>query len=95
MLKVGFVLAALISILPINALRVLNYRPLGYKISRHVSYGRFPWEVGMLKISYRFSAFEIAATIPITIRIMLAPANSHLTRVKTLETQASKLGVDG
>jgi acetyltransferase-like isoleucine patch superfamily enzyme len=39
MLKVKLVLAALISIVPINALRVLAYRILGYKISGHIGFG--------------------------------------------------------
>ena len=39
MLKVKVVLAALISILPINFLRVLGYRVLGYKISGHIGFG--------------------------------------------------------
>ena len=39
MLKVKLVLAVLISILPINALRVLGYRLLGYKISGRIGFG--------------------------------------------------------
>lgn len=39
MLKIKFVLAALISIVPINALRVLGYRLLGYKISGRIGFG--------------------------------------------------------
>ncbi len=39
MLKVKFVLAALISIVPINILRVLGYRLLGYKISGRIGFG--------------------------------------------------------
>lgn len=39
MLKFKIVLAALISILPINALRVLGYRLLGYKVSGHIGFG--------------------------------------------------------
>jgi acetyltransferase-like isoleucine patch superfamily enzyme len=39
MLKLKLVLAALISILPINALRVLAYRLLGYKISGQIGFG--------------------------------------------------------
>jgi acetyltransferase-like isoleucine patch superfamily enzyme len=39
MLKVKLVLAALISIVPINALRVLGYRLLGYKISGRIGFG--------------------------------------------------------
>ena len=39
MLKVKVVLAVLISILPINILRVLGYRLLGYKISGRVGFG--------------------------------------------------------
>jgi acetyltransferase-like isoleucine patch superfamily enzyme len=39
MLKVKLVLAALISILPFNALRVLGYRLLGYKISGRIGFG--------------------------------------------------------
>ena len=39
MLKVKLVLAALISIVPINALRVLGYRLLGYKISGLIGFG--------------------------------------------------------
>jgi acetyltransferase-like isoleucine patch superfamily enzyme len=39
MLKVKIVLAALISILPINALRVLAYRLLGYKVSGQIGFG--------------------------------------------------------
>jgi acetyltransferase-like isoleucine patch superfamily enzyme len=39
MLKLKLVLAALISIVPINALRVLGYRLLGYKISGRVGFG--------------------------------------------------------
>jgi len=39
MLKVKLVLAALISIVPINALRVFGYRLLGYKISGHIGFG--------------------------------------------------------
>lgn len=38
MLKVKLVLAALISIVPINALRVLGYRLLGYKISGRIGF---------------------------------------------------------
>jgi len=39
MLKVKLVLAALISIVPINALRVSGYRLLGYKISGRIGFG--------------------------------------------------------
>lgn len=39
MLKVKIVLAALISILPINALRILGYRLLGYKINGRIGFG--------------------------------------------------------
>jgi len=39
MLKVKLVLAALISIVPINALRVLGYRLLGYKVSGRIGVG--------------------------------------------------------
>jgi acetyltransferase-like isoleucine patch superfamily enzyme len=39
MLKVKLVLAALISIVPINALRVLAYRLLGYKVRGHIGFG--------------------------------------------------------
>ncbi len=39
MLKLKLVLAAFISIVPINALRVLGYRLLGYKISGHIGFG--------------------------------------------------------
>ena len=39
MLKVKLVLAALISIVPINALRVLAYRLLGYKIRGLIGFG--------------------------------------------------------
>jgi acetyltransferase-like isoleucine patch superfamily enzyme len=39
MLKVKFILAALISIVPINALRVLGYRLLGYKVSGRIGFG--------------------------------------------------------
>ena len=39
MLKVKLVLAALISIVPINALRVLGYRLLGYKVSGRIGFG--------------------------------------------------------
>jgi acetyltransferase-like isoleucine patch superfamily enzyme len=39
MLKLKLVLAALISIVPINALRVLGYRLLGYKISGRIGFG--------------------------------------------------------
>jgi acetyltransferase-like isoleucine patch superfamily enzyme len=39
MLKVKLVLAALISIVPINALRVLGYRLLGYKLSGRIGFG--------------------------------------------------------
>ncbi len=39
MLKLKLVLAALISILPINALRVLGYRLLGYKVSGRIGFG--------------------------------------------------------
>ena len=39
MLKVKFVLAALISIVPINALRVLGYRLLGYKVAGRIGFG--------------------------------------------------------
>jgi acetyltransferase-like isoleucine patch superfamily enzyme len=39
MLKLKLVLAALISILPLNALRVLGYRLLGYKISGRIGFG--------------------------------------------------------
>jgi len=39
MLKVKVVLAALISIVPINTLRVLGYRLIGYKISGRVGFG--------------------------------------------------------
>ncbi len=39
MLKVKLVLAALISILPINFLRVLGYRLLGYKVSGRIGFG--------------------------------------------------------
>ena len=39
MLKVKLILAALISIVPINALRVLGYRLLGYKINGRIGFG--------------------------------------------------------
>jgi acetyltransferase-like isoleucine patch superfamily enzyme len=39
MLKLKLVLAALISILPINALRVFGYRLLGYKVNGRVGFG--------------------------------------------------------
>jgi acetyltransferase-like isoleucine patch superfamily enzyme len=39
MLKLKLVLAALISILPINALRVFGYRLLGYKIGGRIGFG--------------------------------------------------------
>ena len=39
MLKVKIILAAIISIVPINALRVLGYRLLGYKVSGRVGFG--------------------------------------------------------
>lgn len=39
MLKFKIVLAALISIVPINALRVLGYRLLGYKVSGRIGFG--------------------------------------------------------
>ena len=39
MLRLKLVLAALICIVPINALRVLGYRLLGYKISGHIGFG--------------------------------------------------------
>jgi acetyltransferase-like isoleucine patch superfamily enzyme len=39
MLKVKIILAAIISIVPINALRVLGYRLLGYKLSGHIGFG--------------------------------------------------------
>ena len=39
MLKVKLVLAALISIVPINALRVLAYRLLGYKVHGRIGFG--------------------------------------------------------
>jgi len=39
MLMVKLVLAALISIVPINALRVLGYRLLGYKIGGRIGFG--------------------------------------------------------
>jgi len=39
MLKLKLVLAALISILPFNALRVLGYRLLGYKVSGRIGFG--------------------------------------------------------
>jgi len=39
MLKVKLVLAALISIVPINALRVLGYRLLGYRLSGRIGFG--------------------------------------------------------
>jgi acetyltransferase-like isoleucine patch superfamily enzyme len=38
-LKVKLVLAVLISIVPINALRVLGYRLLGYKVSGRIGFG--------------------------------------------------------
>jgi hypothetical protein len=38
-LKIKLVLAALISIVPINALRVLGYRMLGHKVSGHIGFG--------------------------------------------------------
>ena len=39
MLKVKLVLAALISIVPINILRVFGYRLLGYKVSGRIGFG--------------------------------------------------------
>jgi acetyltransferase-like isoleucine patch superfamily enzyme len=39
MLKIKVVLAALISIVPINVLRVLGYRLLGYKVSGRIGFG--------------------------------------------------------
>jgi acetyltransferase-like isoleucine patch superfamily enzyme len=39
MLKVKLVLAALISIVPINMLRVLGYRLLGYKVNGRIGFG--------------------------------------------------------
>ena len=39
MLKFKLVLAALISIVPINALRVVGYRLLGYKVSGRIGFG--------------------------------------------------------
>jgi acetyltransferase-like isoleucine patch superfamily enzyme len=39
MLKLKLLLTALISIVPINALRVLGYRLLGYKISGRIGFG--------------------------------------------------------
>jgi acetyltransferase-like isoleucine patch superfamily enzyme len=39
MLKLKLILAALISILPINVLRVLGYRLLGYKVSGRIGFG--------------------------------------------------------
>jgi len=39
MLKAKLVLAALVSIVPINALRVLGYRLLGYKVSGRIGFG--------------------------------------------------------
>ncbi len=39
MLKVKLVLAALISIVPINFLRLLGYRLLGYKVSGRIGFG--------------------------------------------------------
>jgi len=39
MLKVKIILAAIISIVPINPLRVLGYRLLGYKISGRIGFG--------------------------------------------------------
>ena len=39
MLKLKLVLAVLISIVPINALRILGYRLLGYKISGRIGFG--------------------------------------------------------
>jgi len=39
MLKVKLILAAFISILPINALRVLGYRLLGYKVNGKIGFG--------------------------------------------------------
>ena len=39
MLKAKLVLAALISIVPINALRVLGYRLLGYEVSGRIGFG--------------------------------------------------------
>ena len=39
MLKLKLILAVFISIVPINALRVLGYRLLGYKISGHIGFG--------------------------------------------------------
>jgi acetyltransferase-like isoleucine patch superfamily enzyme len=39
MLKLKLVLAALISILPINALRVLGYRLLGYQVDGRIGFG--------------------------------------------------------
>lgn len=39
MLKLKLVLAALISILPINALRILGYRLLGYNIRGRIGFG--------------------------------------------------------
>lgn len=39
MLKLKLVLAALISILPINVLRVFGYRLLGYKVSGRIGFG--------------------------------------------------------
>lgn len=39
MLKLKLVLAALISILPINILRILGYRLLGYKVTGRIGFG--------------------------------------------------------
>lgn len=39
MLKVKLVLAAIISIVPINGLRLLGYRLLGYQLSGHIGFG--------------------------------------------------------
>ena len=39
MLKVKIILAAIISIVPINTLRVLGYRLMGYKISGRIGFG--------------------------------------------------------
>jgi len=39
LLKIKLVLAALVSILPINALRVLGYRLLGYQVTGRVGFG--------------------------------------------------------
>jgi acetyltransferase-like isoleucine patch superfamily enzyme len=39
MLKLKLILATLISILPLNLLRMLGYRLLGYKLSGHIGFG--------------------------------------------------------